>query len=390
MRPFSFSHDQICRVVANLISEELSGKGIRNFDSLTVANWDGETSIGASGIGLSDAEREICANRIELFFGGDFSVPLDFNAVSISQWSDSVLKNISKYFRYLSFTPAGRDAQAPASVHLTETVFQDGASAANIFVGRRRLLSLVAPHGAMGFVLTIVTPNLQQIPTIDARSMTPDELQESLRFGDVLVATPTLWRYIMQEGVNAPDNTMGVSFGEPLTRELSVEMRQAGFSALREVYGSTETGLIGWRDDPVDEFVLFDQWQREADSLLRICGQGKSAPISSMDVMKWSSERRFVLAGRRDGATQVGAINVFPERIAKVLSEHHDVDECIIRVGENYNGVNRLIAHIVLKDKSSPTEKRVREIDAWCRKKMRPQERPRIYHFEATLDPFRD
>jgi len=207
-----------------------------------------------------------------------------------------------------------------------------------------------------------------------------------LQFGDVLVATPSLWRYILKEGVTAPDNTMGVSFGEPMTPELSADMRQAGFGAQREIYGSTETGLIGWRDSPTEPFVLFDHWERTGSDLVRFDSAQDNVPVAAMDVLSWVDKHRFVLSGRRDGAVQIGAVNVFPDKIALTLCEHAFVSDCIMRVGKRKAGVNRLIAHIKLINTASPTEKTVRDIDQFCRKMLRPQERPSIFHFEAELE----
>ncbi|MHA7871144.1 MAG: AMP-binding enzyme, partial [Hyphococcus sp.] len=233
--------------------------------------------------------------------------------------------------------------------------------------------------------LSILTPNLQQIESVDVRGMTPETLSETLLFGDVLVATPTLWRYMMREQLAAPDNTMAVSFGEPMSYELSAEMRKAGFGVMRELYGSTETGLIGWRDSATEPFVLFDHWRREGDQLLRLNPDGGSRAVDAMDLVEWESDRSFRLGGRRDGAVQIGAVNVFPPQVAAALSEHPSIKECRVRAGRRGDGVNRLIAHIVLKPDYRPNDRTAREIDAWCRMKLRQQERPRIYNFEKSL-----
>ena len=58
---------------------------------------------------------------------------------------------------------------------------------------------MVAPHSLLGFELTILTPNLQKIDSADVRALTPEQISKMLTYGDVLVATPSLWRYLMQE-----------------------------------------------------------------------------------------------------------------------------------------------------------------------------------------------
>ena len=248
--------------------------------------------------------------------------------------------------------------------------------------GRRRLLSFVAPHSLLGLELSVLTPNLLGIEAVDARGMTPDELSKNLLFGDVLVATPTLWRYMMQEELQAPDNSLAVSFGEPMTPELAVDMRKSGFGVLRELYGSTETGLMAWRDSPSEAFVLFDHWRREGDGLMRLCPDGEARQVEAMDRLTWEGERSFTLSGRRDGAVQIGAVNVFPEAVAETLRAHPHIKDCRIVVGRRGDGAARLIANIVLADKTPPNERTARDIDVWCRVNLRQQERPQIYNFE--------
>jgi acyl-coenzyme A synthetase/AMP-(fatty) acid ligase len=105
-----------------------------------------------------------------------------------------------------------------------------------------------------------------------------------------------------------------------------------------------------------------------------------------MDALEWTSDISFRLGPRRDGAVQIGAVNVFPERVAAVICQHRAVEDCRVRVARHAGGVNRLIARIALKPEAAPTEQMARDIDLWCRTHLRPHERPRIYNFEASLE----
>ena len=123
-----------------------------------------------------------------------------------------------------------------------------------------------------------------------------------------------------------------------MTPELAVEMRTSGFGVLREMYGSTETGLIAWRDNPGEAFVLFDHWRRAGDNLLRLCPDGEEREVDAMDLLAWSGERSFTLSGRRDGAVQIGAVNVFPDAVAETLRNHPHIGDCRIAVGRRSDG----------------------------------------------------
>lgn len=384
MKSFSLTQEQIARVIGAAAADELARRFKRHVDFLTVASWTGNVSLGAGGLALSDNERTACAERAAALFGLEADFLLGAPAEKIEDWAKLLAKGVSESLTAFSFKPAARSGEDLSYNHNADEIFQDAAAAANILYGRRRLLSFVAPHSLLGLELSILTPNLLGIESVDARGMTPESLSQNLLFGDVLVATPTLWRYMMQEHLKAPDNTLAVSFGEPMTPDLAVEMRNSGFGVLRELYGSTETGLIAWRDTPGEAFVLFDHWRREGEALFRIPPDKAERSVEPMDGLDWKGERSFMLAGRRDGAVQIGAVNVFPDAVATALSAHPSIESCTVSVGRRGDGASRLVAHIILCSDAPPNERTARSIDAWCRSNLRQQERPQIYNFEIA------
>ncbi len=383
MKNFVITEAQIARIIGAAAADELSRRFNRHVDFLTIASWTQDTALGRGGLALDEAEQIACAQRAAAIFGLDLNFLLRRPAGLIADWARDLAVAINRELTSFSFKPAARSDLDQAYGHPADEIFQDAAAAANILYGRRRLLSFVAPHSLLGLELSVLTPNLLGIESIDARGMSPDVLSKSLLFGDVLIATPTLWRYMMQEELKAPDNTLAVSFGEPMTLDLAVTMRKSGFGVLRELYGSTETGLIGWRDTPSDPFVLFDHWRRAGDELWRMRPDGAGRHVGAMDVLNWASDREFSLSGRRDGAVQIGAVNVFPDAVSASMKTHPHIEDCHIVVGRRGDGAARLIAHIVLSEKAPPNERTARDIDVWCRINLRQQERPQIYNFES-------
>lgn len=385
MQSFAITEEQIARIIGAASADELSRQFNRHFDFLTIAGWSAETLLQRGGIGMTDEEMAACAQRMSTLFGFAEGYLDGKPSITIADWAGALAKGARESLTSFAFKAATRSNINALCVHAADEIYQDAAAAANLFYGRRRLLSFVAPHSLLGFVLSVLTPNLQRIEAVDARGMTPETLSKTLQFGDVMVATPTLWRYMMREELAAPDNTIAVSFGEPMSYELSAEMRKAGFGVMRELYGSTESGLIGWRDSATEPFVLFDHWRCDEDQLVRVAPDGQEKPVEAMDMIEWTGERAFQLGGRRDGAVQIGAVNVFPEQVAEALREHPRIKDCRVLAGRRGDGVNRLIAHIVLKPEFQPNDQTAREIDVWCRMKLRQQERPRIYNFEKPL-----
>ncbi|MEO0397957.1 MAG: hypothetical protein AAF224_00880 [Pseudomonadota bacterium] len=381
MKAFALSTEQIAAIVGALVADELGWRFRRHIDSFTIASLSPETALGEGGLQLDAEERRASARRAATFFGADTDL-LDVNADRLSDWASTLQQQISERLVEFFFVAAGRDSEIGVTRHPADAIFADAAAAANLVYGRRRIISLVAPHGLLGFVLTVLTPNLQQIPRIDARGRAPEEIAELLAFGDALIATPSVWRFLINEGLSAPDNTMGLYFGEKMPADLAAAMRKAGFGAQREIYGSTETGLIGWRDSPGEPFRLFDGVTREDDDFRRQDPAGGDRTIASMDIIKWESPRSFRLGGRRDGALQIGGVNVFPEKIAAAVAAHERIDTCWVSVTGQTDGMAQLVAHIVLTNGQTPDERLARAVDQFCRETLRPHERPRIYRYE--------
>lgn len=379
MKAFQLSQDQIANVTAALFHEVLATEFARQVGATARAGWTAEASLGEGGLDLAPEEQAACLARAGAFFGAP-----DLFAAATPETFGAVVEAIGARTRAsltaFQFTAAGglgRDFD-----HAADRIFGEAAALANLLYGRRRIVSLVAPHSLIGFSLSVLAPNLLGLPAIDARRLSPEDLQSALTFGDAVIATPSLWRYLLAQGVKAPDNTMAVTFGEALSPELSAEIRKSGFGAQREIYGSTETGLVGWRDTPSDPFALFECWRRDGERLTRTAPSGETAVIEPMDFLSWEGERRFRLAGRRDGAVQIGGVNAFPADIAARIAEHAAVAECSVSLSRHPGGVDRLVATITLVA-GEASESIARSIDAWCRAKLRPHERPRVYSFRA-------
>lgn len=380
MKAYQFSHDQIVGVTAALFVEVLSAEFSRQIGASARGGWGADLPLKEGGLDLSADESAACLARASQFFGArgafDGAAPETLGAAA-----DELAHQISCRLSTFCFTAAG--GLGRMFEHPADRVFGDAAALANLLYGRRRILSLVAPHSLIGFSLSVLAPNLLGLPAIDARGLSPDELQSAFAFGDAVIATPSLWRYLIAQEIKAPDNAMAVTFGEALSPELSAEIRKAGFGAQREIYGSTESGLVGWRDTPSDPFALFEFWRRDGDGLVRIAPSGAELGVTPMDFLTFEGDRRFRLAGRRDGAVQIGGVNAFPDEIAARIAEHADVAACKVTLSRHPGGMNRLIASVTLK-KGAVTEPVARSIDAWCRSKLRPHERPRVYNFAVA------
>ncbi len=377
---FTFRTEQLVGIVAALTADELARRFGRYTETFTLSRWGAETKLGRSGVEASAEQQTACAARVAHFFGKEETALIAKPSDTFGDWAERLTGPIAKELLHFRFHSATQGADADTK-HNADDVWQDAAAVASLMQGRRRAVSLVSAHSLMGLVASVLAPNLQEIEVIDGRSLSPDELSDMLSFGDLVIATPTLWRYLADTLPGMANNVMGLSFGERFGVDLAGRLRQRGLGAMRELYGSTETGVVGWRDSPPDPFVLFDHWTVDKGALIRERTDGRQAPMMAMDDLEWHDERSFDLGGRRDGAVQIGAVNVYPAAIETLIEEHPAVSDCSLRVAQRSGALDRLIADITLNPDALPDQAMAWSIDEWCRERLRPPERPRIYNF---------
>ncbi|MEO1658599.1 MAG: hypothetical protein AAFR65_12855 [Pseudomonadota bacterium] len=382
MKSFTFTEDKITQVLGSLIADELARRHVRYIETLVHSGWSAETKLGAGGVEATPEQQADCAARAAEFFGLEKTLLTTAPDDTIGDWAARLAELVRNELVSFTFYPATQSGEA-SSRHAADDIFQDGAAVASLLAGRRRTISMVPTHSLLGLISVLIAPSLQRVESLDARRLTPDELSDKLTFGDLVVATPTLWRYLATTLPEIPGNVVALSFGEALTMDLAQKLRQRGLGAIRELYGSTETGVVGWRDSQSEPFVLFDHWERDGDAIIRQRPDGRSLWLIPMDEVEWDGKRAFRLAGRRDGAVQIGAINVFPAQIGDVIAEHPGVVGCDVRLSRRSGALDRLIADITVAPGLEPDEDMAWAIDEWCRSKLRPAERPRIYRFRS-------
>ena len=104
-----------------------------------------------------------------------------------------------------------------------------------------------------------------------------------------------------------------------------------------------------------------------------------------MDHSTWCGDRRFRLNGRRDGAVQVGGVNVFPEHVRDTLLLHDNVADAAVR----FDPSSARLKAFVVPRRGEREAALADQIDQWCCKHLADVERPRHFTLghEVPRDP---
>jgi 4-coumarate--CoA ligase len=245
------------------------------------------------------------------------------------------------------------------------------------------VVATVPAHHIYGFLFTVMLPAALGIEVVEARGLPGSAVRRELRAGDLVVSFPLGWDELGRAvGEPPPADVRGTCSTAPCPPAVIEQARAAGFGPITEVYGSSETGGIGWRDDPAEAYELMPHRDR-AD-----------VAATAMDRLRWEDERRFRVLGRRDRVVQVGGVNVLPDRVASVLREHPGVAAAAVRLMRPDEGA-RLKAFVVpadaagrgMHDGTTPaaTESLRRALDAWCAERLDAPSRPRAIRVGPSL-----
>ena len=287
----------------------------------------------------------------------------------------------------LTFRTSGSAGTPRRCTHALATLWQETRVLAGLLPGRTRILSAVPSHHIYGFLFTVLLPRALGIEkVVDLRMAAPAACLGLLRPGDLVVAHPGWWEALGRLQPSFGPDIAGVSSSAPCPDALAGELAAAGLR-LVQVYGSSETAGVGWREAGGAPFTLFPHWEAApgATELVRHLPDGGTARYPLQDKLEWIDGRRFLPAGRIDQAVQVGGTNVFPGYVADVLRMHPAVLDAAVRLMRPDEG-RRLKAFIVPRTGYGGDRATLGEALAdWVGERLATPERPAAWTFGERL-----
>lgn len=312
----------------------------------------------------------------------------------LGAWLEAAASGLEHGSGTINFRTSGSSGAPKACSHALASLWQETAALATLFPGTRRIVGLVPSHHIYGFLFTVLLPRalrLDPAATVDLRGASPGAVARQLAPGDLVVGFPDFWRAFAPVVGALPAGVTGVSSTAPCPDEVARAVMDAGLARLVQVYGSSETAGVGWRDSPDEDYHLFPYWEVGKDGAqLERCGaDGSRRSFALQDRLAWGAQGRFRPMGRIDHAVQVGGVNVFPGYVADVLRMHPKVADASVRAMRPDEG-RRLKAFVVPRAgaplEGSPEASALRaELGAWIAERLSTPERPAAYSFGAAL-----
>ena len=310
--------------------------------------------------------------------------------LEIQDWAAIAQKSLRQFSSELTFRTSGSAGSPKRCTHHASSLWQEVAVLAALLPERRRILSVVPSHHIYGFLFTVLlpqTPGMQGLEVLDLRGSSPARLANELRSGDLVVAHPEFWRAALVLQPRIVPGVIGVTSSAPCPDELAQALQAAGLNKLFQVYGSSETAGVGWRDSATSSFQAFPYWRRVTDDaaiLERTLPDGACVRYEIQDELEWIDADTFRPAGRIDQAVQVGGINVFPAQVAAALRENPAVLDASVRLMRPDEG-NRLKAFIVPRAAHADRKQLQAQLAMWSRERFDSPQQPMAFSFGSQL-----
>lgn len=221
----------------------------------------------------------------------------------------------------------------------------------------RKLVTTVSQHHIYGFLFGISLPFTLGTPFRRNRVEFPEEFEKMTDETYILIATPAfLKRTVEVEDKLNMKNIWIFTSGGAVSEELAVQCGKLFTFYPLEVYGSTETSGIAYRQQNKDGLLWtpFDNaklWLGD-DGCLRIISPYIKNPegFATADLAEFQEDGRFLLKGRSDSIVKIEEKRISMTEVENRLMETGLVSDC--KVVALTNDVRQyLAAAVVLNEK---------------------------------------
>ena len=372
------------RFASQLLAAELTGLRPGRPSDLPAPPWPDALRLDDQGLGVDSLDRMHLAAAL----ADALDLPLSRRQAALwahtgfGDWLAACRQGLPDRAQ-VRFRTSGSTGLGRSCPHALSGLEEEAAFLASLFPGRRRVLAAVPAHHIYGFLFTVLLPRaLGQVPVEDLG--TPAGPADGWRSGDLVIGFPDFWRALVRQGPQVPPDVQGCTSTAPCPAELAIAVAGRGIG-LTQVFGSTETAGLGWRQDPDAPWRWFPWWQRHgADQVVRRLPDGTRIPARLPDLLEPAGAGRFRPAGRRDAQVQVGGINVSPALVRTCLLEHPLVQDAAVRLMRPAEG-SRLKAYIVPRPAAASVHTWQEDLRRWIDARLPPAQRPRALRFGPHL-----
>ncbi|MEL6977980.1 MAG: 4-coumarate--CoA ligase [Pseudomonadota bacterium] len=381
------------RLLGSLIAEEMGRARKGAVPPHAPLAWTEATTLDETGIGADSLDKLSLVERVNEFYNLHRIGSEDFLVIaqSLGEWIDIVEETLRRGVSHLTFRTSGSTGE-PRRIDIPWAETAQELEALDPILGPiERICAWAPPHHLYGFLFSALLPARRGVAVADHRASAPSALRKA-QAGDLIVATPFHWARLLDAAGEARDvGAIGLTSGAPCPAALWRAASASPLSRMIELYGSTETGGVGWREAGDAPFQLLAHWRRAhaegaegakdaEDALIRA---GRGAAEAPPDHLRFDAEDRFTPAGRRDRMVQVGGVNVCLERTRAAILAHPLIADAAVR--PDVSDPDRRLKAFIVPVAAPLAPGALGDLEAHLRRRLEPPARPASFTTGAAL-----
>jgi long-chain acyl-CoA synthetase len=304
---------------------------------------------------------------------------------TVGGWCDMLAKPPVAPHESITFASSGTMGTPTLHRHPLAWLDQEVSAWQTLLPNVSRVVCLCPVHHIYGFIWGLLLPAKLNVPAVDfpLENIVPGCFVP----GDLIIATPPVWRMLATMGYRFNDGVIGVTSTAPMPDDIADALVANGLTTLYQIYGSSETAGVAYRKQARAPYRRLPFWQKpegeaHANSLVRHCIDGQARLYPALDQLQWMGANQFTISGRRDAAVQVGGHNVSLTWVQTQLETNANVRAASVRTFTPESGDLRLKAFIVLKEDD---EQARHNFAFWLQENLPAHARPRALRFGAAL-----
>ena len=193
----------------------------------------------------------------------------------------------------------------------------------------------------------------------------------------MVIATPLTWTQLNGISLDIDPGVRGLTSGAPSDQDTWSIAREKGLTSLMELYGSTETGGIGYRKSITDDFELMGHLSQKDEKIYK--KQSEYNALAVQDRLEWTEKDRFRVLGRIDDVVQVAGVNVSTTYVSDAVCSIEGVQSAKVTFEQQ-----RIIAHVVTSTKKSDAQEFKKCLQRDLCRLLEPSAQPSVLTVEYT------
>lgn len=260
-----------------------------------------------------------------------FGLPKDaepfvlFEKTSLNDWAHIVAEHVKNERPDIVFFTSGTTGKRKAITHSLNSLLEEAEEWVKKMGNIDDVFINVPRHHIYGFIWGVLIPSLVRCQVTDFRRNLFDK--NPLPPNTLIVSTPHAAPLLtINPELDKSGATVVLSTG-PCDHQLLKHLKAEGYKHAYHVYGSTETGGVGYRTEDAQRFTLCQRIREERGELYR---NGEALPLQ--DNLHFFDDATFAVVSRFDNAIQIRGYNVNVEKLERLIGQHQYVKDVGIRV----------------------------------------------------------